>query len=137
MARPLATQQFEVLRQIFDLSRAQRGCIERDEYDRLAQLMDERDLLVAELQHLAEEEAAMPVNVLSFPTVEDRTQQDSLALDTVIKGILEHDQANETMLAAKMRVILDELPAFRHGQRAIAGYRSANPEATSFMNRIS
>lgn len=137
MARPLAPQQFDVLRQIFDLSRAQRGCIERDEYDRLSELMDERDLLVAELQHLAEEEAAMPVNVLSFPTVEEQAQQDSLALDTVIKGILEHDQANEMMLAAKMQVILDELPTFRQGQRAIAGYRSANPEQTSFMNRVS
>jgi len=137
VVRPLATQQFDVLRQIFDLSRAQRGCIERDEFDRLAALMDERDLLVAELQQLAEDEAALPGNVLAFPSVEEHAQQDSLALDTVIKGILEHDQANEMMLAAKMQIILDEMPAFRQGQRAVAGYRAANPEATSFMNRIS
>lgn len=137
MARPLATQQFDVLRQIFDLSRAQRGCIERDEFDRLADLMDERDVLVAELQQLAEEEAAFPGNVVAFPTVEEHAQQDSLALDTVIKGIMEHDRANESMLAQKMQVILDEMPAFRQGQRAIAGYRAANPEATTFMNRVS
>jgi hypothetical protein len=137
VARPFATQQFDVLRQIFDLSRAQRGCIERDEYDRLAELMDERDQLVGELQHLAEEEAALPVNVLAFPTVEEQAQQDSLALDTVIKGILEHDKANEMMLAARMQMILDELPTFRQGQRAVAGYRAANPEASTFMNRVS
>ncbi len=137
MARPLAAQQFDVLRQIFDLSRAQRGCIERDEYDRLAELMDERDLLVAELQQLAEEEAALPGNVVAFPTIQEHAQQDSLALDTVIKGIIEHDRSNETLLAERMQVILDEMPAFRQGQRAVAGYRAANPEAASFMNRVS
>lgn len=130
-------QQFDVLRQIFDLSRAQRGCIERDEFDRLSALMDERDVLVAELQRLAEEEATLPGNVVAFPTAEDQAQQDSLALDTVIKGILDHDRANEMMLAARMQMIMDELPVFRQGQRAAAGYRAANPETTSFMNRVS
>ena len=137
MARPLAPQQFDVLRRIFDLSRAQRGCIERDEFDRLADLMDERDVLVADLQALAEEEAAIPPNVLTFPTAEEHAQEDSLALDTVIKGILEHDRANEALLGEKMKLILDEMPAFQQGQRAIAGYRSANPESSSFMNRVS
>ncbi|MFA7249294.1 MAG: hypothetical protein WC273_06620 [Dehalococcoidia bacterium] len=137
MARPLAAQQFDVLRQIFDLSRAQRSCIEREEFDRLAAMMQERDMLLAELQRLADEEAAMPMNVVTFPTAEDRAQQDSLALDTVIKGILEHDRTNESMLAEKMRLIIEELPTFRQGQRAIAGYRSANPETSSFMNRVS
>ena len=137
MARPLAVQQFDVLRQIFDLSRAQRGCIERDELDRLAELMDERDMLLTDLQRLAEEEASIPVNVVAFPTAEGVGRQDSLALDTVIKGILEHDRDNELMLAEKMRLIIQELPTFRQGQRAAAGYRSANPEASSFMNRVS
>lgn len=137
MARPLAAQQFDVLRRIFDLSRAQRACIEQDEFDRLAELMDQRDRLVADLQRLVEEEASLPDNVVAFRVPEDHTQQDSLALDTVIRGILEHDSANEALLAQRMRLILDELPTFRQGQRAIAGYRSANPEAVSFMNRVS
>ncbi len=137
VAKPLAAQQFDMLRQIFDLSRVQRGCIERDEFDRLAGLMDERAELIAELQRLVDEESSMPDNVVAFPSTGEPAAQDSLALDTVIKGILEHDRGNESMLAEKMRLILDELPAMRNGQRAMAGYRAANAEGTSFMNRVS
>lgn len=137
VAKPLAAQQFDLLRQIFDLSRVQRGCIERDEFDRLAELMEERAELIDDLQRLADEGSSMPPNVLTFPAGEEHTDQDSLALDTVIKGIMEHDRGNESMLSAKMQLILDELPTFRSGQRAIAGYRAANSSGPSFMNRVS
>ena len=137
MARPLALQQFEVLRQIFDLSRAQRVCIERNELDRLAALMDERDILVERLQRLVAEEAALPPNVVAFRASEDHAEQDALALDTVIRGIMEHDRSNEALLAEKMQAIRDELPQLRRGQRAHAGYRAIEGSPASFMNRVS
>ena len=137
MVRPLAAQQFDVLREIFDLSRAQRGCIERNELDRLAALMDERDELMERLQQLVTEEAALPPNVVAFRASGDQAHQDTLALDTVIRGILEHDRSNEALLAEKMQAIRDELPQLRRGQRAHAGYRAIEGSPASFMNRVS
>ncbi len=137
MGRPLAAQQFDLLREIFDLARAQRGCIARDELDRLAALMDERDVLIARLQRLAAEEAALPENVVAFRASPDHAEQDALALDTVIRGILEHDRENEALLAEKMQAIREELPQLLRGQRAQSGYRSPEGRPGSFMNRVS
>lgn len=137
VARPLAAQQFDLLREIFDLARAQRGCIERDELDRLASLMDERAVLIERLQRLAAEEAALPENVVAFRTSPDHVEQDALALDTVIRGILQHDRENEALLAEKMQAIREELPQLMRGQRAQAGYRTAQGASGSFMNRVS
>ena len=137
MARPLAAQQFDVLREIFDLARAQHACIERDEIDRLAALMDNRDALIERLQRLVAEEAALPANVVAFRASPGHAEQDALALDTVIRGILERDRENEALLTAKMQAIREELPQLRRGQRAHAGYRSIEGPQPSFMNRVS
>jgi hypothetical protein len=135
VARPLATQQFDVLREIFDLSRAQRQCIEREELDRFAALMDERDALLQELQALVQEEASLPENVVPIRG-EDGHADDTLALDTVIRGILEHDRKNEALLGEKMDAIREELPRLAQGARANAGYRMSGGTG-SFTNRVS
>lgn len=135
MARPLATQQFDVLREIFDLARAQRQCIERDELDRFAALMDERDTLLEQLHLLVQEEASLPENVVAFRTSDDHAQ-DTLALDTVIRGIIEHDRKNEALLAEKMDAIREELPRLAQGMRANAGYRTQGATG-SIMNHVS
>jgi len=135
VARPLATQQFDVLREIFDLSRAQQQCIEREELGRFAALMDERDTLLHELQMLVQEEASLPENVVPIRASADQAE-DTLALDTVIRGILEHDRKNEALLAEKMEAIREELPRLAQGARANAGYRTS-ADTGSFTNRVS
>ena len=129
-------QQFDLLREIFDLSRAQRRCIERDEIDRFSELMEERESILHQIQQLVVEEASLPENVVEFPGATDPAQ-DTLALDTVIRGILEHDRVNESLLAEKMDAIREELPRLRQGMRANAGYRTDVDEPGAFMNRVS
>ena len=136
MARPLAAQQFDLLREIFDLSRAQRQCIEREELDEFAALMDERDTILERLQALVIEEASLPENVVAFRVADDPAQ-DTLALDTVIRGILEHDRKNEALLAVKMDAIRAELPRLQQGVRANTGYRPTPDGPGAFMDRVS
>ena len=95
MAKSLAASQFELLREVFDLARAQRASLERDDIDSVLELMGEREAIIERLARLAEEAAETPDNVVTFPGAEDHARQDALALDTVIRGILEHDRQNE------------------------------------------
>ncbi|MCA9855985.1 MAG: hypothetical protein KC458_01770, partial [Dehalococcoidia bacterium] len=110
MAKSLASMQFELLREVFDLARAQRASLERDDLDEVLSLMGEREVIIERLARLAEEAAETPENVLSFPGSEEHARQDQLALDTVIRGILEHDRQNEAMLFDKIQQIREELP---------------------------
>ncbi len=135
VARPLATQQFDVLIEIFDISRAQRRCIEREDLEQLAALMEQRDELLEELRRLVIEEASLPENVVGFRAPHEAAQ-DALALDTVICGILDHDRKNEELLTEKMDAIRAELPKLRQGMRANAGYQLAERPAAS-MDRVS
>lgn len=137
MARSLAALQFELLREIFDLARAQRGSIERDDIEEVLALMGEREAIIERLARLAEESAEMPDNVVSFPGSEDHERQDALALDTVIRGILEHDRQNEAMLFERMEELREELPRLQHGRRAANAYRPSTSQPGSFMSRSS
>lgn len=121
----LAAAQFQLLREIFDLARRQRVSLERDEIEEVVALMAEREAVLEQLQQLAEEAADPPSNVVALPGAEDHARQDAIALDTVIRGILEHDRGNEALLLEKMQAIREELPRIRQGRRASAGYRSA------------
>ena len=136
MARPLAAQQFDVLREIFDLARAQRASLESDDIDRVLDLMAERETLLGRLTRLAEEHAEVPENVVAFPRTVDFMQQDAIALDTVIRGILEHDRQNEAMLQEKMAQVREELPRVRQAFRAATAYRPAD-DTPAYLNRRS
>ena len=48
-----AALQFELLREIFDLARAQRASLELDDIDRVVDLMAEREVLLTRLTKLA------------------------------------------------------------------------------------
>lgn len=128
MAKSLAAMQFELLREVFDLARAQRASLERDEIDQVLELMGEREAIIERLAHLVEEAAETPENMVTFPGAEDHARQDRLALDTVIRGILEHDRQTEDLLFDKVSQIREELPRLQQGKRAASAYR---PGATS------
>lgn len=124
-----ASLRFELLREIFDLSRKQRDSLEIDDIESVIALMDEREHLVAQLMELATERAEeLPPNVVRLPTSEDHARQDEIAIDTVLRGILEHDRRNEEILLEKMQAIREELPRIRRGRQAGAGYRNAGSE---------
>lgn len=133
-----ATVRFQILRQIFDLARVQREHLEADRLDVVLELMDERDSLMAQLQRLLTEGGEIPDNVIAFPSAANSAwaEQDELALDTLIRGIIEHDQQNELILAEKMSAIRDELPRLQQGHRAHAAYRGGSG-AGMYVDRVS
>jgi len=129
--------QFELLREIFDLARAQRASLERDDIDQVLGLMGERESIIERLARLAEDLAETPENVVSFPGSEDYARQDAIALDTVIRGILEHDRQNEQMLFEKMNALREELPRIQLGRRMASAYRPSSSEPGAMMTRSS
>ena len=137
-----AAAKFEILRQIHELARVQREALEHDNLDRFQHILDQREELIARLRVLnatsdeAEAGGGVPENVIAFPGASDASAEDGLAIDTVIRGILEHDRHNETVLAEKMDEIRQALPALTAGHRAAAGYRVVST-ATSFVDRTS
>ena len=133
-----AAEKFEILSSIFGRARAQRTALEQDDLDTFMRVLDERDELIAQLQRLVEASAEVPENVVPFPTeLNARNQQDdSLALDTVIRGIFAHDEQNEQLLNAKLAELAAELPALRHGRQALQAYRTPN-EPQGYIDRVS
>ncbi|MEX1023051.1 MAG: flagellar export chaperone FlgN [Dehalococcoidia bacterium] len=137
MAKPLAALQFELLREVFDLARAQRASLERDDIDQVLELMGERESIIERLARLAEDAAEMPENVVTFPGSEEHARQDALALDTVIRGILEHDRQNEAMLFDKIDLLREELPRIQQGRRMAGAYRATGSQPGSVVSRTS
>lgn len=136
MAKSLVSMQFELLREVFDLARAQRASLERDNLDEVLSLMGEREAIIERLAQLAEAAAETPENVVAFPGAEDHVRQDALALDTVIRGILEHDRQNEAMLFDKIQQIREELPRLQQNRRVASAYR-APADQGSLLSRSS
>ncbi len=133
-----AAEKFEILCSVFERARAQRAALERDDMDTFMRILDERDELIAQLQQLVEATAVVPENVVMFPTELNahNQQDDSLALDTVIRGIVEHDDQNERFLSEKLAELAAELPTLRHGTRAIQAYRTPR-EQQGYIDRVS
>ena len=120
----MGTTRFSLLRRIFDLARDQRRALEAAELERFETLLDEREALLTELQALTldAEGEALPPNVIPFPGAIAIEAEDALALDTLIRGILEHDRHNESLLGALLGQIGSELPALEAARRSAAGY---------------
>jgi len=134
----LAAEKFEILCSIFERARSQRAALDRDDLDTFMRILDERDELIGQLQGLMDASPDLPENVVVFPTeLNARTQQDdSLALDTVIRGIVEHDEQNERILTEKLEALSAELPALRHGRQAIQAYRVPRDQQ-GYVDRVS
>lgn len=133
-----AAEKFEILCSIFERARAQRSALERDDLDTFMQILDERDDLIARLQRLVEASAEVPDNVVPFPTeLNSRNQQDdTLALDTAIRGIVEHDEQNEQLLSTKLEELAAEFPTLRRGRQAVQAYRIPR-EQQGYVDRVS
>lgn len=121
----LAAEKFEILCAVFERARAQRHALEADDLATFLSILDERDELLRQLQRLVEDMPELPENVVAFPNeLNERTlHDDMLALDTVIRGIVSHDERNETLLNDRLQTLAGEVPALRRGRGAAAAYR--------------
>lgn len=139
MTTPLAATRFSLLRALFDLAREQRRALEVEALERFEAMLDEREALIAQLQALtpdAEAGGALPANVIPFPGAIGAQVEDALALDTLIRGILEHDRHNERLLASLLEQVRAELPALEDGRHGAARYGLELPGAR-FIDRVS
>ena len=131
-----AAAKFDLLRQLFDLARGQREAIERGELEQFQQLLDEREVLLTRLSAIIDDAEELPENLIAFPGGAQAASEDALALDTVLKGIIEQDQHNERLLQTQMNEIRQQLPALGVARDAAGAYRLA-PARQSFIDRIS
>lgn len=136
MVSGAAVAKFALLREIYDLTRAQRRALEEDALHRFEALLDDRQLLIDRLHALAAEDAALPDNLVLFPGAEANPVDDDLALDTVIRGILDHDRQNTELLGQKMDDLRRELVGLAADARAVSSYRTTD-EGVSRLDRRS
>lgn len=133
--RATATK-FEILQQLLHLARQQREALDQDALDRFQRLLDEREDLILRLQTIEADPAQLPDNIVAFPGSVDAAGEDELALDTVIRGILDHDRENEALLREKMFTVKQQLPELRANRAANAAYR-VQDTFQSFIDRVS
>lgn len=119
----IAAARFALLRQLFELAREQRQALDTDDLVRFEAILDERQALIDQLTEIDDGEDSLPGNVVAFPGAEVNEMEDDLALDTVIRGILEQDQRNAALLAARMDRIREQLPALAVGGQSAGAYR--------------
>ena len=76
--------------------------------------------------------------MVAFPNeLNERTRHDDvLALDTVIRGIVSHDEHNEALLNERLESLAGEVPALRRGRGAAAAYRVPR-EQRGYVDRLS
>jgi len=134
----LAAEKFEILCAVFERARAQRAALEADDLPAFLEILDERDELLAQLKQLVDSMPELPENVVAFPNeLNERTRHDdSLALDTVIRGIVEHDEHNEALLSTQLDQLAGEVPALRRGRGAAQAYRVPR-ERQGYVDRLS
>ena len=133
-----------LLREILEITRAQEEALSEDRIDRFDQLLDVRAGLIQRVQEIAAdaspEEAApapLPANVIQFPLApHGAANEDALALDTLLQGIIEGDRRNEQALARKLDEIRLALPAMESHRRGTERYR-VSAEGARFIDRAS
>ncbi len=133
-----AAEKFEILCAVFERARAQRAALEANDLPAFLEILDERDTLLAQLKQLVDSMPELPENVVAFPTeLNERTRHDdTLALDTVIRGIVEHDEHNEALLNGQLEALAGQVPALRRGRGAAAAYRVPS-EQRGYVDRLS
>jgi len=134
----LVIEKFDVLSAVFACARAQRDALAVDDFAEFHRILEERDGLLAELQRLVDSTPELPSNVIAFPTewTERARRDDALALDTVIRGIVDLDEHNETLLNHRLGDLTAEAPALRRGREALAAYRLPKPHR-GYVDRAS
>lgn len=128
---------FALLREVFDLARAQRHAIQADDLGEFASLLERRQDLIDDLVALDGEDApVLPGNVIVFPGAVPTTDEDTLALDTLIRGILEHDRQSERLLSELMDGVRNEVAVLDQGAHAVSRY-GAHEVGAGFIDRVS
>jgi hypothetical protein len=128
---------FALLREVFELARAQRHAIQADDLGEFAALLEQRQAIIDDLLTLDTDEApGLPENIIVFPGAQPTIDDDTLAVDTLIRGILEHDRQNEVLLAELMSGVRNELASLDQGARAVSRYATAEAP-TGFIDRVS
>ena len=131
-----AAAKFELLREIYDMACAQREALERDDLARFDTLLDERQVLIERLGRLSAVPVELPPNVIPFPRADaNAVEDDALALETVIQGILDNDRHNEQQLLARRSELLEGFPSLQAARRSARAYRT--PPTPRFIDRAS
>ena len=134
-----------LLREIFEITRAQEEALTEDSIERFDQLLEVRAGLIERLQEIAHEapsatdegDEELPENVIVFPFApQGAANEDALALDTLLQGILDADLRNEAALQRKLQHLRGEIPAIEAERRGAARYAVAAP-AAHFIDRAS
>jgi len=134
----LAADKFEILGAVFACAQAQRVALESDDIEAFQAILDERDELLGQLKQLVDSIPELPSNVVALPNElnERERNDDTLALDTLIRGIVEHDEHNEALLSERLERLAGEVPALRHGRGAMAAYRVPR-QPQGYVDRLS
>ena len=137
MSQSTATARFMLIRELFDLARRQRTALEVDALEEFQSILDDRAGIIAQLQELtiADASAELPENVIRFPGALQQDDEDQLAIETLLRGVMEHDRHNEQLLAERMEALRVELPNLEAGRRAAARY--AIEPSQHFIDRVS
>jgi len=135
MPESASHEHVEVLRQVLELARAQRGALERDDLDEFDAVLARREALlqaggVVQAADATADAVALPVSDVAL------TDDDAAAIDALVQRILAQDQANEALLGARIAEIRGEMPALTKGHQANAAYRMSERPST-FINRVS
>ena len=118
-----AAAKFELLREIYGMARAQREALERDDLARFDTLLDERQVLIDRLGRLSADPGELPPNVIPSPRADaNAVEDDALALETVIQGILDHDRHNKQRLLARRSELLEGFPKLQAARRSAPAY---------------
>ena len=97
----------------------------------------EREALIQRVGRLAADPGELPENVVPFPRADVHAEEDdALALDTVIQGILDYDRHNEQLLFARRAELLESFPQLQAARRGARGYRPP-AQPSRFIDRAS
>jgi hypothetical protein len=120
-----ANERFALLREVFELARAQKTALEVEDIDLFHRLLSEREVLLNRL--VVVDGMDLPGNVIPFrgqhgeelPAVDDET-----AIGVLIRGILDQDAENEMLIRAKIGAVQEAMERMGKGSLAAKRYRA-------------
>ena len=115
------TSRFELLKQLLRLAQEQRGALRADQLQRFEVLLAERQEIIDTLSP-APAAAPLPANVILFPGP-PAADEDRVALEALVRGILEIDRENAVLLREKREALRATLLDMQRGRHALQGYQ--------------
>ncbi|MCL5256744.1 MAG: flagellar protein FliT [Chloroflexi bacterium] len=121
----MASESHALYQAVLTLAIAQKQAIERDDIDELADMMQKREQLLAEIEAKAEPQRRR--------LLQETLHRDP-AIAEIIRRILETDKQVEHAILARMAAVRKDLSDLRTGQRLLNGYRPAPRRSTGSLN---